>query len=141
MRTYRELLSIPEVRRMVPVLLLTRLSAPMLGLSLLLAVVDRAGSYASGGLALTGYAAALALFVPVNGRLVDRFAARRVLITLLICNATAYAVTIGALYTHAPYEMLILCAVALGATTPPAGAVTRGLWPSLVPKERLQTAY
>lgn len=43
MRTYRELLAIPEVRRMVPVLFLARLAAPMLGLSLLLAVVERAG--------------------------------------------------------------------------------------------------
>jgi MFS family permease len=141
MRTYRELLAIPEVRRMVPVLLLTRLPAPMLGLCLLLAVVDKAGSYADGGLVLTGYAAALAVILPINGRLVDRYAPRRVLRILLLCNVAAYAVTITALYAQAPYGALVLCAVALGGTTPPAGAVTRGLWPSLVPPERLSTAY
>lgn len=90
MRAYRELLAVPEVRRMVPVLLLTRLPAPMLGLSLLLAVVDTAGSYAQGGLVLTGYAAALAVILPIDGRLVDRYAPRRVLRVLLLCNVAAY---------------------------------------------------
>jgi hypothetical protein len=37
----------------------------------------------------------------------------------------------------------ILCVAvgALGATVPPAGPVVRGLWPTIVPKEQLPTAY
>lgn len=141
MRAYRELFAIREVRSMALILLLTRLAAPMLALSLLLAVVAATGSYASGGLVLTGYAGALAIFVPIAARLVDRLPARRVLLTWLAGNVIGYTATIVALQAKAPVGVLIACAVLLGATTPPAGPVTRGLWPSLVPAERLQTAY
>lgn len=141
MRAYRELFAVREVRLMAAILVLTRLAAPMLSLSLLLAVVDTTGSYASGGLVLTGYAAALAVFVPLAARLVDRLPARHILLGLLAGNMVAYTAMIAALYGDAPVAALIGCAVALGATTPPAGPITRGLWPSLVPAERLQTAF
>jgi MFS family permease len=141
MRAYRELFAIREVRSMVLILLLTRVAAPMLALSLLLAVVAATGSYASGGLVLTGYAGALAVFVPIASRLVDRAPARRVLLGWLCGNVVAYPAMIVSLYAKAPVGVLIAVAVLLGATTPPAGPVTRGLWPSLVPAQRLQTAY
>jgi predicted MFS family arabinose efflux permease len=75
------------------------------------------------------------------GRLADRLAPGRILPYWLAANVIAYAAAVTALSRDAPVGLLIVCAAALGATTPPAGPVTRGLWPSLVPAERLQTAY
>ncbi|MGR3935903.1 hypothetical protein [Streptomyces sp. BRA346] len=44
------------------------------------------------GSRLSGYAAALAVAVPVAGRLVDRLRPRRVLACCLVANMAAYAV-------------------------------------------------
>lgn len=141
MRAYRELLRNANVPRIVLIAVTTRLSAPMLSLSLLLAIVHSGQSYASAGVVLTGYAVALAVMYPMSARLMDRLRARRVLLTLLTGQMIAYAVTITAVTVHAHTAILVLCGLALGGTTPPAGAVVRGTWPEVVPEGNLQTAY
>ena len=141
MRAYRELLRTASVPRIVLIAVTTRLSAPMLSLSLLLALVHSGLPYASAGEVLTGYAAALALMYPMSARLMDRLRARRVLLTLLTVQMIAYVVTITAVTAHARTPLLVLCGLALGASNPPAGAVVRGTWPDVVPAEKLQTAY
>ncbi|WP_433824489.1 MFS transporter [Actinoplanes sp. CA-015351] len=141
MRAYRELFAVPEVPRLILAIVTTRLAPPMLTLTLLLAVVDAGGSYASGGLALTGYAVAVAVCVPFSARLIDRFRAHRILLGLLVANLAVYAVLAAALLGGAHTGVLIACAAALGVTAPPSGPVARATWPSLVDTERLQTAF
>ncbi|BBH68416.1 hypothetical protein ACTI_51010 [Actinoplanes sp. OR16] len=141
MRAYRDLFAVPEVARLILAIATTRLAPPMLTLTLLLAVVEAGGSYASGGLALTGYAVAVAVCVPFSARLIDRFPARRILLALLAANLVAYAVLATALLDGWPTGVLVACAAALGVTAPPCGPVARATWPSLVDSERLQTAF
>ncbi|GIF62156.1 MFS transporter [Asanoa ishikariensis] len=141
MRAYRELFAVPEVRPLVVSAVTTRIAAPMLTLTLFLAVVDLGRSYAAAGLVLTGFAAALALSVPVSARLVDRLAAHRILLGLLAAHLTAYVVLIVALAQDLPTGVLVGCAVALGATSPPAGPVVRATWPAFVPPQRLPAAF
>ncbi|MBB2947124.1 MFS family permease [Actinoplanes lutulentus] len=141
MRAYRELFAVPEVPRLLLAIVTTRLAPPMLTLTLLLAVVDAGGSYASGGLALTGYAVAVAVCVPFSARLIDRFRAHRILIGLLVANLAVYAVLAAALLAGAHSGVLIAGAAALGVTAPPCGPVARATWPSLVDSERLRTAF
>ncbi|WP_229068467.1 MFS transporter [Actinoplanes sp. DH11] len=141
MRAYRDLFAVPEVPRLILAVVTTRLAPPMLTLTLLLAVVEAGGSYASAGLALTGYAVAVAVCVPVSARLIDRFPAHRMLLGLLAANLTGYAVLAAALLTDRPAGVLIACAAALGVTAPPCGPVARATWPSLVGPERLPTAF
>ncbi|MFC7531496.1 MFS transporter [Actinoplanes sp. GCM10030250] len=141
MRAYRDLLAVPGVPALLLAAVLTRIAPPMLTLTVLLAVADATGSYATAGLALTGYAAALALCVPVTARLVDRYAPSRVLLGCLTGHVIAYGVLMTALALDLPAGALIAATVALGVTAPPAGPVVRATWPSFVPEERLHTAF
>jgi MFS family permease len=141
MRVYLTLFSHAGVFRLVMVAVVSRLAAPMVSLSLLLSVQSAYGSFASGGLVLTGYAAALAVLAPFSGRLVDRFHPRPVLLGCLAVHVAAYALMITTLLSRAPVPLLIVGALLLGASTPPAGPVVRSSWAKVVPAERLQTAF
>jgi MFS family permease len=133
---YRRLLTHPGVPRLLAAALLVRLGTPVLSLALLLAAVDRLGSYASAGLVLTGHALALALCAPLGGRIADRYGPRPALTGYLAAHTLAYA-----LLLFAPPALMIGAAVLLGATTPPAGSVVRSAWPRLVPATSLPAAY
>ncbi|KAB2352284.1 MFS transporter [Actinomadura rudentiformis] len=138
-QTYRRLLS----HRGAPSLLIagtvTRLSTPALSLALLLAVLDRFGSYSTAGLVLTGHALALALCAPFGGRMADRLGGRRALTWYLPGHALAYALLLSV--QQAPPTAVVGAAVLLGATTPPVSAIIRGAWPQLVPAGSLPAAY
>ncbi|GAA3235702.1 MFS transporter [Nonomuraea helvata] len=133
---YRRLLAHPGVPHLVVAGLIVKLGTPVLSLALLLAAVDRLGSYATAGLVLTGHAFALALCAPLGGRIADRYGLRPALTGYLAAHALAYA-----LLLLAPPALMIGAAVLLGATTPPAGSVIRGVWPRLVPAAALPAAY
>lgn len=137
--SYRRLLRHPGVLPLLTVSLATKLSTPVLSLALLLASVDRLGSYATAGLVLTGHALALAVCAPLGGRLVDRHGPRRALTGYLIAHTCAYALLLAMPQT--PTALMIGAAALLGATTPPTAAVIRGAWPRLVPGGALPTAY
>ncbi|MEV6909747.1 MFS transporter [Amycolatopsis sp. NPDC051071] len=127
--------------RLVLALIASRLAAPILNLSMLLAIVSTHGSYAVGGVALTGFSIALAVCVPLSGRLVDRFHPRPVLLGALAVHAIAYAVAVIGMTQQASAWVLVAAAIALGATTPPSAPVIRSAWPAIVPAEHTRTAY
>jgi MFS family permease len=139
-RRYREVLRIPGVRRLTAAVLLGRLATSMLNLALLVAVTQRHG-YASAGLLLMVFAVVNAGAGPVRGRQADRREPHRVLLTLLAGHTVAWAGLLVGLFTDAPVVVLCVAAGFLGLTIPPAGPVVRGLWPTIVPAERLPTAY
>ena len=140
MRRYRELLGIAGVRRLTAAVLLGRVSTSMLNLALLVTMTQRAG-YAAAGVVLMVFAVANAAAGPVRGRLADRHDPRRVLLTLLAAHTVAWAGLAAGLVTSVPVAVLCAAAVALGVSVPPSGPVVRGLWPTIVPAERLATAY
>ncbi|MER6514815.1 MFS transporter [Nonomuraea sp. NPDC001636] len=133
---YRRLLAQPGVPHLLVTGFIVKLGTPVLSLALLLAAVDRLGSYAAAGLVLTGHALALALCAPLGGRIADRYGPRPALTGYLTAHAVAYG-----LLLLAPPALMIGAAVLLGATTPPAGSVVRGAWPRLVPAASLPAAY
>lgn len=142
MRSYRELLGQPGVKRVLLAAIVTRLTTSMFGLALLLATHDATGSYAIAGLALAGQAMALALTAPIYGRLADRTRPRRVLLACLGVHALAYAGLVSSLSsTQSDPFLIVLAATAVGASAPPASALTRAIWPRLVPARLLSTAY
>ena len=141
MKAYSALMRLPSVGRIVAIAAISRVTTSMLSLSLLLAVVSNNGAYRAGGSVLFGHALALAILAPLSGRIADRIGRRSVLLIFIFLHVLAYAGLLVALHSGAPAVVTVLCATALGATTPPAAAVTRRTWPLLVPEESLRTAY
>jgi MFS family permease len=139
-RRYRELLSVPGVGRLAAAVLLARLATSMMNLSLLVAATQRYG-YATGGLLLMVFAVATAVAGPVRGRAADRKEPRQVMLWMLAGHTAAWAGLLAGLFTNAPAAVIAVAAGALGATVPPAGPVVRGLWPTIVAKDKLPTAY
>jgi hypothetical protein len=120
--------------------LLSRVSTSMLNLGLLVAATQAYG-YAAAGLVLMVYALGNAAAGPVRGRVADRREPRLVMLWLLAGHTVAWAGMLVGLSTTAPVGLLCVAAVALGVSVPPAGPVVRGLWPVIVPAERLATTY
>jgi MFS family permease len=139
-RAYRDLFAIAGVGRLAAAAVLSRLTTSMLSLSLLLAVADAQHSYAGAGAVLTGHALALAMGIPLTGRLADLHNPRPVLLGCLAGHALAYVGLLVAL-DNSNVATIALAAAAVGASTPPAAPVTRGQWPRLVTGDRLRSAY
>lgn len=140
-RSYRQLLTRRGVPQMMLVDLFVKLCTPVLSLALLLATVDTHGSYAAGGVVLSGHALALAGCAPIGGRLADRIGARSALVGYLTAHTIAYALLLLTLLIRTPTPAIVGAAALLGATTPPATAIIRGAWPRLLPDTLLPSAY
>jgi MFS family permease len=139
-RRYRELLRVPGVGRLTAAVLLSRVSTSMLNLALLVAITQRHG-YATAGLLLMVFAVVNSVAGPIRGRQADRTAPHRVLLWLLAGHTVAWAGLLAGLFADASTATLCVAVAVLGMTVPPAGPVVRGLWPTIVPAERLPTAY
>jgi MFS family permease len=139
-RRYRELLTIPGVARLTASVVLARLSTSMLNLALLVTATQRYG-YANAGLLMLLYAVGTAVVGPVRGRAADRREPRQVMLWMVAAHTVAWVGLVAGLLASAPVAVLCVAAAGLGVTVPPTGPVVRGLWPTIVPAERLPTAY
>jgi len=137
---YLQLLEFPGVRRQVVVALVSRMTQPLLTLPLLVGVDQVYGDHALAALMVGLYTVSFAAMMPVTGRLVDRYGARKVLRVWLGLALAALSGTGSALSLRASVPTLAVSVVALGACLPPVGAVTRAGWPILVPPAQLRAA-
>ena len=115
---------------------------PYAAISLLLIVRTKelTGSYAASGLVVGALSVALAVASPWIGRLVDRrgqTAVLRVTVTL----SSAALVSFALVPRGAPLGVLVVCAAAAGAATPPIGACMRTLYGVLLDGDRLHRVY
>jgi MFS family permease len=137
---YARMLKRPGLARLMMLDLVAKLSSPMVSVALLLAAVERFGSYGVAGAVLSAHAFAVAAGVPVGGRLVDRYGPRRVMTGYVAAHAVAYTGVLLAFSSSSP-TVLVGAVVVLGATTPPAGPLIRGALPRVVDQELLSAAY
>ncbi|MFI1185746.1 MFS transporter [Streptomyces californicus] len=139
--SYVRLLRHPNLPRILCALLLTRLATPILAIALLMATVDKYGSYATGGMVVAVHGVTQALCSAVAGRLADRRNPGRVLAGFLAAHACTYVALLTLLAAPVGPPAVLAAASALGLTTPPVSAVLRSAWPRLVDPEVLHTAY
>ncbi len=129
---------------MVPLALasvVARMPFGMGGVSMVIFVHARTGSFGVAGLVTGFYTLAFALAGPLLGRQVDRRGPRVVLAPAAIVCALALAAVVAIGEGSAATVPLAAAAVVAGAAVPPVSGVLRRTWPELVPRRDLHTAY
>jgi MFS family permease len=141
LRRYLDLLRAPGVARLVAASTIGRLPYGMNVLALILLLRAEGHSYAEVGIVTGAAGLAVGLTAPWLGRLIDRLGQTRVLVaTAVVLLAADAALTAAALSGSGVVPLTALALVAGGAT-PPLSPSMRTLWPELVARERLDTAF
>ena len=143
MKRYAEVLRVPHVAALVAATLLARFPIGINALALILYLREQSGSFAVAGVVAGGLAAGAGVGAPVQGRLVDSFGQRRVLVPLAGVHAAALGGVVGLAELGAPGAALTACSFSAGFAIPPMSSVLRSMWPVLL-RERpalLQPAY
>jgi MFS family permease len=138
---WARVLSAPQVVPLAIASVVARLPFGMGGVSLVIFVHARTGSFGIAGLVTGFYTLGFALAGPLLGRLVDRRGARRVLVPASVVCALAL-LAIVAIGDHSAATLpLALAGTVAGASVPPVSGVLRGTWPALIPRGDLTHAY
>jgi MFS family permease len=143
MRRYAEVLRAPHVAALIGATLLARFPIGINALAVILYLREETGSFVVAGVVAGGLAAGAGIGAPVQGRLVDAFGQRRVLVPLGMVHAAALGAIVGFSELGAPAAVVVLCSFLAGFAIPPTSSVLRSMWPTLL-RERpqlVQAAY
>ena len=141
MRRYLDLLHAPGVARLIAASTVGRLPYGINVLALILLLRSEGFGYAEVGIVTGTAGLAVGLTAPLLGRLIDRLGQTRVLaVTAAVCLTADVALAAAAL-TGAGVGPLTALALVAGGSTPPVSPSMRTLWPQLVGRERLDTAF
>jgi MFS family permease len=139
---YPGLFDVPGPTGFVIAGFVSRLTASMVTVGLVLAITARGDSYATAGTVLAVLPLAFGLMSPFFGRRIDRYGQREVLVPLTIAFGvvmTALAVAIGA---GAPTWVLCPLAAGAGVVLPSAAPLVRARWTKLYQgTPKLRAAY
>ncbi len=112
MKRYAEVLRVPHVAPLIAATLIARFPIGINGLALILYLRHATGSFAVAGVVAGGLAAGGGIGAPVQGRLVDSFGQRRVLVPLAFVHATALGSVVAFAELGAPTVVLVACSAA-----------------------------
>ncbi|GHE27340.1 MFS transporter [Streptosporangium violaceochromogenes] len=138
---YARVLAVPGARGMAASGVLARLPGAVVGVSIVIMVASRYGSYGLAGSVTATQTLCYAVFGPPLSRLADRLGQHRVIgpASLAAVAGMVGLVVCGVL--RAPAWMLFVCAAPVGLT-PNAGSMVRARWAHLLRgTEWLHTAY
>ena len=143
MKRYAEVLRVPHVATLIAATLIARFPIGINALALILYLREQTGSFAIAGIVAGGLAAGSGIGAPVQGRLVDTFGQRRVLVPLALVHAAALGSVVGLAELGAPAASMTACSVLAGFAIPPTSSVLRSMWPMLLEDRPhlLQPAY
>jgi MFS family permease len=141
MRAYLDLMRTPGAGRLLVGGTIGRIPYGMEIVAIILLLRAAGLSYAEVGVVTGISGLTMVLTAPLIGRLVDRLGQTRVLLsTVALSLATQVGLLVAAL-SGAGVVPIALLAAAAGAVVPPVSPCMRTLWPELVGRERLDTAY
>ncbi|MCX4686311.1 MFS transporter [Kitasatospora purpeofusca] len=128
---YRRLFTRPGTVAFTLAGLLARLSMSMTGVSLVVLISERRGSYALAGTVAAAGLVAVAIGMPLIGRLVDRFGQARVTVPAVLYNLVPLGGLLLCVRLGAPDWTLHLCWAA-GSAVPNLGGMARARWAHLL---------
>jgi MFS family permease len=142
-RRYAAVLREPHVAALIAATLLARFPIGINALALVLYLRAERGSFVVAGAVAGALAAGSGIGAPVQGRLVDGFGQRRVLVPLGIVHAAALGALVASTEAGAATAVLVAFGFLAGFAIPPTSSVLRSMWPSLLRArpELLQPAY
>ncbi len=141
MRRYLDLIRTPGVPPLLVAGAIGRLPYGMSILALVLLLRAEGFSYAEVGIVTAAEGLALGLTASLLGRTVDRVGPSRVLAATACVSLATQLGLVAAALGGAGIAALAALAAAGGASTPPLSPVMRTLWPGLVGRDRLDTAF
>jgi MFS family permease len=127
-RKYVEFIRQPDVGRMLLVALFTRMPVGMVGFAMLMFLREALGDFALAGAAVGLSFVALAASAPIQGRLIDRFGARRLLMVTGVVHPLALVATLAAARYGLSFGAISACAMVSGAFASPITTLTRTIW-------------
>jgi MFS family permease len=139
---YLRVLRTPRTPRLVAAMFVGRLPNGMFPLGIVFVLRQWSGSYSVAGAALAALMLGTTCSAPIRGRAVDRWGQSRVLIPLVVVQATTMTGFLLAVWAGTSTPVLIPLVAMVGATSSTLGGSMRQIWPALVRSARdLPTAY
>lgn len=132
MRRYAAVLRAPHVAALTAATLLARFPIGINALAIVLYLRAERGSFAVAGAVAGALAAGSGVGAPVQGRLVDHFGPRRVLVPLGVAHAAALGAIVVTAEAGAPAAVLVGWGLVAGFAIPPTSSVLRSMWPELL---------
>ncbi|MEV8093661.1 MFS transporter [Kitasatospora sp. NPDC085879] len=129
--SYRRILALPGALAFTLTGLLARLAMSMAGVSAVVLIAERRGSYALAGAVSAAGLATLAVGLPLLGRLVDRHGQARVAVPAVLAAGLPMAGLLLCVRFGAPDWTLFLC-WACSSTVPNVGGMVRARWAHLL---------
>jgi MFS family permease len=142
-KRYAAVLRVPHVAALIVATLLARFPIGINALAIILYLRAERGSFAVAGVVAGSLAAGAGIGAPVQGRLVDRFGQRRVLVPLGLLHGAALGAIVLTAEVGAPTAALVACGFLAGFAIPPTSSVLRSMWPTLLrdQPELIPSAY
>jgi MFS family permease len=141
MRAYLDLMRMPGARPLLVGGTIGRIPYGMEVVAMILLLRAADFSYAEVGLVTGIGGVTMVMTTPLIGRLVDQLGQTRVLVTTGLLSFVTQVGLLAAAVSGAGLVPVALLAAAAGAVVPPVSPCMRTLWPELVGRDRLDTAY
>ncbi|WP_328323037.1 MFS transporter [Kribbella sp. NBC_00382] len=142
LKPYVHLMRRPGARAFFVAGIVGRMPISMLGLGIVILIARESGSYGLAGAVSGVGVVAGALTGPVQGRLVDRWGQRLLLLVGTVLCTVALAGLLVAVRADAPSWVLYVISFVAGGTRPQVGSFVRARWTHLLGRGRaLQTAF
>lgn len=125
---YLELLALPHAKRLALASALHRCASFALSFCLMVVLTQRRGSIAEAGLASGLFLLASAVGEPTQGRICDRYGARRPLVVITAAFVVCFVGLVAVIVTNAPLWLLYPASLACGAAMPFVRGPSRTLW-------------
>ena len=141
LRRYRELLRVPGLRPLMLAVSLGRLPYGMNILAEILLLRAAGFDYAVVGVVTAASGLSVGLAAPVMGRVIDRVGQTKVLLTAAVYTAISGTAFVVAVLEGAGATPVTILAFLMGLIVPPVSPSLRALLPTIVGRERLDTAF